>query len=275
MSATPGQIIDILLRSRALLKTMPVRVYLPPYYDDYSMHYPVVYLLHPWESDHTFWTDQLGLHTLADHLVHTGTIPPFIAVMPQGDKSFFINAEDPGGDFSMVLRLDPDHFEGALEGYGDYGDYLIQDVITNIEKVYRVRGERNCRVIAGIGMGATGAAVQALSVSDRFGAVGIHSPTLFTTHRLGPPWIFGLGDAAAFAPRDPITLARKLDSSTDLAIYLDCGLDDDRLDLAGALHDALSDRGVPHTYINRPGHYDVSYWQAQLAEYLGFYAARW
>ncbi len=275
MPPVSGSLVDRVFRSRALYRSMRLHVYLPPRYGESDLRYPVAYLLHPWGCDETYWTDAINLPTVADRLIDAGALPPFVAVMPQGDKSFFVNAEDPGGDFSPVTRLDPDYFEKALDGFGDYGDYLLEDVIPTVEKKFRIRTDRDSRAIAGISMGGAGAAVLAFTHPEQFCAVGIHSPALFTEERLGPPWIFGLGDPDAFASRDPLHLVGQLDPRDSLRIYVDCGLDDDLAPAVGALHDALTGRGIRHTYVTRPGPHHREYWGANLAEYLGFYAAGW
>ena len=275
MDTITGRLIDETVRSRALYRPMRLHIYLPPGYDGSRGHYPAVYLLHPWGEDERYWTECLRLHEVANLLIEARALPPFIGVMPQGDKSFFVNAEDPGGDYSPVLRLDPGHFEGALNGYGDYGDYVLEDVIPFVERKLRVRAERAARVIAGLSMGAAGAAVLAFTYPTTFGAVGIHSPVLFGERRLGPPWIFGLGDPDAFARRDPTHLARTLDPRTCPSLYLDCGQQDEHAAATKALHETLSARGIRHVYASRPGRNDAVYWQTHLAEYLGFYAAGW
>ncbi len=254
---------------------MQLHLYLPPDYAEDDTLYPVIYLLHPWGQEGGWWTDTLRLHEVADRLIAAGAIPPFVAVMPQGDKSFFINAADPGGDFTPILRIDPQFFEGALEGYGDYADYLLGEAIPFVERKYAVRFDPAGRVIAGISMGGAGAAALAFTHPEMFGAVGIHSPALFTSLRLGPPWIFGLGDPQALAERDPVHLAKRLARNSRLRIYLDCGLDDEMIEPVADLHFALVERGISHTYLCRPGSHDLSYWSAHLAEYLGFYTAGW
>lgn len=275
MDRTSGQVTGLTFRSRALLKSMRLNIYLPPGYEAGARRYPVAYLLHPWGEDETYWTDALRLHEVADHLIERGMLPPFVAVMPQGDKSFFINAEDPGGDFSLLTSFDPEFFAGAMDGYGDYGDYLIEDVIPEVERRLLVQPGSASRVLAGVSMGAAGAAVLAFTYPEMFSAVGIHSPMLYDSERLGPPWIFGFGDPLAFARRDPVHLARQLDANTGLRIYLDCGRADDHITPVEVLHRALLAGGVRHVYQRRRGAHSLDYWRAHLAEYLGFYAAGW
>jgi enterochelin esterase-like enzyme len=275
MMQSEGLIQDHTLSSRALKRSMRARVYLPPRYEDFTLRYPVIYLLHPWGADEGFWTDTLDFHHLADRLILPGILPPFIAVMPQGDKSFFVDAAHPGGDFSSIVRLDPEYYQGALEGAGRYGEHLLEDVMPFVEKNFRARSDRAGRVIAGVGMGAAGAAVLAFSHLGRFGAVGIHSPTLFDDWHTGPPWIFGLGDREASNRRDPIRLAGALRRDSGLQIYLDCGVEDEMSEPVANLHWALTDCGSPHTYVSQPGDHSPAYWSAHLAEYLGFYAGGW
>src|SRR5688572_8231787 len=189
--STAGQVKDLVIRSGALIRQMRVQVYLPPNYGERRARYPVIYLLHDWGADERFWSDALALPVIADHLINAEAVPPFVAVMPQGDKSFFINAANPHGNFAPIVRLDPDYFAGALEGCGDYADFLLDDVMCAVEQRFSVRTDRAARVIAGAGMGGAGAAVLGFQNPDLFGAVGIHSPMLFSSDRHGPPWIFG------------------------------------------------------------------------------------
>jgi enterochelin esterase-like enzyme len=217
----------------------------------------------------------LEAHLLADRLINTGTIPPFIAIMPQGDKSFFVDAARSEGDFSSIVRLDPEYYAGALEGSGRYGEHLLEDVIPFVDKTLRTLPDRASRAIGGLDMGATGAAVLAFSHASTFGAVGIHSPTLFDDWRAGPPWIFGLGDREADARLNPIALAGRLHPQSDLRVYLDCGLDDEMCDPVAKLHATLDESGVSHTFVSPPGDHSPAYWAEHLAEYFGFYAGGW
>lgn len=276
MDSLRGKLVDSTLHSYELNKEMRLHLYLPPGYDsDSTQSYPVLYLLHAWGVDEYYWCEELAFHRAADLLIAAGTVPPFIAVMPQGDKSYFIDAADPGGDYSMIVRLNPDQYSDALNGYGDYGAYMLTEMIPAIRDRYHVRTDRGGQVIAGIGMGATGASVLAFTNPDTFGGVGIHSPTLFDEHELGPPWIFGLGDAEAFAQRDPLHLARNLKPDNAPRVFLDCGADDDIVERVRDLHQTLDWCGIQHTFACRAGKHHTAYWQKHLARYIGFYSAGW
>ncbi len=270
-----GTLVHLTIRSYELVREMRLIVYLPPLYGKYPLSYPALYLLHPWGADEHYWVEEIGLCETADHLIERGAVPPFVGVMPQGDKSFFIDAANPRGDYRGITRLDPVHFAGALEGCGDYGCYLLNDVLGEVERRYAVRRDRAGRVIAGVGMGGAGAGVLAFSHPELFGAVGMHSPTLFDKTRLGPPWLFGLGDEAAFTQRDPVSLAMRLDRRRCPRIFLDHGLEDEAASACVALHDVLEARGLTHVYHSRTGQSSADVWRGCLAEYLGFYAAGW
>jgi enterochelin esterase-like enzyme len=275
MQVISGTVKSATFQSRALCKPMRLSLYLPPGYRDSDRACPVLYLLHDWGWTEGSWFDLLDFSAAADRLISAGAVPPFIAAMPQGDKSFFIDAADPDGSYETLIRFDPAHYEGALEGCGFYGEYLLEDVLPFVERKFRVLARPSMRALGGIGMGATGAAALALSKPGVFSKVGMHSPLLYDRPGMGPPWIFGLSDEAAFRARDPRHLAETAPLSDFPAMYLDTGIDDDSADLTGSLHNILTRRGVKHTYRAHSGGHDLAIWQDHLAEYLGFYTAGW
>ncbi len=266
-----GSIVHTAVYCRRLMRRLKVDVYLPPYYDETRMRYPVVYLLHPWGADQAFWHQALGLRETADSLALVGAVPPFIAVMPQGDRSYFIDAADRDERYRFLMDFNPQRFAGALEGCGQYGSFIMEDLVPFIEKTFRVRSGWRGRAIGGIGMGGTGAAVIAFSGRDRFLAVGLHSPDLFDEEHPPLPWIFGLPHQDDYASRDPIVLARALDGEHAPQIYLDTGYQDDTYLQVNALHIALDVRGIPHAYSRHPGRMDIAAWREKLPHYLGFY----
>lgn len=272
-----SEIHDHLIPSNAVGQTMRVRVVTPPDYDP-SRRYPVVYLLHLWGRDERYWTDRLSAHLKLEEGVAAGTLPPMILAMPQGDKSFYLNAADPPGvDWAGSLYFGTsEFFHRALELYGNYGDYLLKEAIPFVEQTYPVRTDRAGRAIGGLSQGAAGAAVHAFTDPARFCAVGIHSPALFGDDFPGPPWIFGLNDPTAFALRDPASVAtRYVTSFNQPRIWLDCGWDDPMRERVDHLHRTLCGLNVAHDYHMRPGGHDGTYWRERVGDYLAFYAREW
>jgi len=263
-------------RSAILGRAMRFQVYTPPGYEDSQAAYPVLYLLHRWGSDEREWTERLRVHEVADRLISRGDVPPFLIVMPQGHKSFFLNAAAPQGDYSAILESDPVFFKDALTGCGNYEDYLLEEVIPHVEATYRVLADREHRAIGGVSMGGHGALTLALRHPDLFSTVGAHSPALFE-ESFYPPWLYG--DLAGFAERDPVHLASSRQWAAGrvplLRVYLDCGSEDVLLPRVEVLHRALLEHGLAHEYHLYPGGHNSSYWRLHLEEYLRFYAAGW
>lgn len=269
---------DHLVPSDAVGQVMRLRVAIPPDYDP-ARTYPVVYLLHLWGRDETFWTDRLAAHIRLAEGVAAGALPPFILAMPQGDKSFYLNAADPPGiDWAhSPYNAEGAFYHNAFELYGNYGDYLLKEAIPFVEAEYPVRTDCEGRAIGGLSMGGTGAAVHAFTDPARFGAVGLHSPGVFPGQGQGPPpWIFGIDDDEAFALRDPGSVAARFVTPNDQPrIWLDCGWDDPLREPVESLHRRLLDQGLAHDYHLWPGPHDGSYWVQHVRDYLAFYARLW
>ncbi len=281
MSPMPAEsaIHDHLLPSNAVGSVMRIRVVTPPGYDP-QREYPVVYLLHLWGSHERFWTDRLAAHVRLAEGVAAGSLPPMILAMPQGDKSFYLNAADPPG---IVWEDSPyndasEYYYDGFDCYGNYGDYLLKEAIPFVEEHYPVRRDRDGRAIGGLSMGGTGAAVHAFTDPARFSAVGLHGPAVFydPDGPGAPPWIFGIDDAGAFAQRDPLHLARRfVTPAGQPRLWLDCGWDDPLRISIETLHCELLGMGLAHDYHLWPGGHDGAYWVQHVADYLAFYARGW
>ncbi|MBN2470133.1 MAG: esterase family protein [Anaerolineae bacterium] len=270
---------DHMMPSNAVGSVMRIRVVTPPGYDP-AQEYPVLYLLHLWGSHERFWTDRLAVHARLEEGIAAGTLPPMIIAMPQGDKSFYINAADPPG---IIWEDSPhndasEYFYDGFDCYGNYGDYLLKEAIPYVEEHYPVRTDRAGRAIGGLSMGAAGAAVHAFTDPGRFCAVGMHGLAVFYREDGpgAPPWIFGIDDEDAFARRDPSALAgRFVTRKNQPRIWVDCGWDDPLRANVEIFHDALLEMGLAHDYHIWPGGHDGAYWSQYVSDYLRFYARGW
>lgn len=274
-----GSLHDLELDSQATGRPMTIRVVLPlDYRPNSSAPYPVLYFLHPWGLSPRYLTDKLLMHRHLWHGIRQEAWPPFVIIMPEGGRSFYLNAADPPGhNWNEILAGSPHFFENALEQYGRYGDYLLNEVIPTVEQLYPVRTDRKGRAIGGISMGGAAAALHAFAHPDLFCAVGIHSPALFSgpwSNGGAPPWIFGL-ERESFAARNPADVARLLAPERQPRIFLDTGQDDPMREQVEHLHEVLSSCGLRHHFAIEAGGHNKHFWEPRMPQYLAFYAAEW
>ena len=274
-----GRVLDCEIQSQAIGRPMRLKVVLPPGYDRAKRVCPVLFFLHPWGLDPDYLVNKLRIHTHLWAGVAEGSLAPMVIALPAGEKSFFINAADPPGhDWSSMVDFDSRFFEHALQQYGRYGDYLLDEIIPYVEDHFHVRRDRAGQAIGGISLGGAAAAVHAFQNPGRFCALGIHSPALFFWTEEGtvaPPWIFGV-DRTSFAARNPADLARKVaDSSSIPRIYLDTGDADPMLPQVLHLHRELNRAGLAHEFAVNPGEHNKTYWEPQMRSYLAFYSREW
>ena len=130
-------------------------IYLPMGYDDEenaSRRYPLVLWLHGMrESLRRFRSEGAGVY---DNLLKQHKIPDMILVTPSVGRQ-------------------PVYMNGARNG--DQEDLILKDVLSHVEKNYRVMKERHARAIMGVSMGAMAALKMALRHPDVFGSVAVHS----------------------------------------------------------------------------------------------------
>ena len=234
---------------------------LPPSYDaQATRHYPVLYFLHGLGENEQILIAAGGL-SLIEELWEQKQIGEFLIVTPAAGSSFYINSRD---------------------GRMRYEDFMVQEFLPFIEKHYRVRTGRASRGISGVSMGGYGALHLAFRHPDLFGSVATHSAALIEKlpSDIGDnPGIGRLLERPFGSPPDPvfwdrespITLARTANLSR-LAIYFDCGAQDDLgLDAGNrALDRVLTARHIAHEFHLYPGGHNWEYFAAHLPASLEF-----
>jgi S-formylglutathione hydrolase FrmB len=226
-------------------------------------------------------------------------------VMPDGDNNFYIDSamvEDYDGcmtkGIGMFAPIQP--HEWTCVHASNYATYIVDDLIGWVDGHYRTIAAREGRAIAGLSMGGYGALELGMRFTDKFAAAASHSGVdalLYESpypYPTGHPeqvkqladvtkwgegggmmteWIRGVfgTDRDAWVALDPITLAGKL-LPGKLAIYLDCGTEDDfNLNNAAAyLHDVLTARKIDHAFFLGPGRHDFEFWSARVPFSLAF-----
>ena len=129
---------------------IPFHVYLPPCYDPQGEPYPLLVLLHGQSDTSELWI-RMGIQSLADDLIVSGEVPPFVILMPT--EAYYLQ------DF--------------LESV--FGQALFVDLLPWVENEYAVSTDRNCRALGGISRGAAWSALLGIENWENFSAIGTHS----------------------------------------------------------------------------------------------------
>lgn len=144
-----GYHIDTSFYSEALQENKMVDIYFPPGYNENpDMHYSVIYYLHGWMGNQNTMNEMIGT---MEYLINNGTIEPVIMV---------------GADNS------PDPFDGSMYMnsiiWGNYEDYMINDLISWVESSFRAYPSRDHRALLGISMGGYGTFRYGILHKDKF-----------------------------------------------------------------------------------------------------------
>lgn len=135
--------------------TTKVRVLLPVGYAS-GADYPVVYLLHGFNSDYQGWSNMNHENDPSDTLEANTRNANVVFVMPDGDSS---------GGFYSNWYSNPD---GMMR---DWETYHIDQLIPWVEANFKVKKTRAGRAISGLSMGGFGASSYASRHPDLFAGV--------------------------------------------------------------------------------------------------------
>ena len=236
---------DVNFRSAALEREMPYRVFLPTKILA-GQKLPVVYLLHGNGGSLRNWSDYSNVSRYA--------ALGLILVMAEGNSSYFMNAVEKPKD--------------------KYEDYLVQDLIGDVESRFPVKPGRANRAIVGVSMGGFAAVTLALRQPDMFGFAGAISPAIdvperqFTWRRasqwLGFRSIFGPWGSAERDARDPFVLLRSAKPESTPYIYLTAGEQEPLREPIERFAARLQVRGVAYEFHTKPGGHDWAEWDEQI-----------
>jgi S-formylglutathione hydrolase FrmB len=232
------------LYSPALDAELPYFIYLPPDYDTAARRYPTLYMLHGASASYEEWL-AYGFVDAVDQMIVAHEIQPLIVVLPQGDFGYWVNQVDDGPR---------------------WGDYVAEDLVREINTLYRAAPRALRRGVGGLSMGGHGALQLAFHHPDAFGVVGAHSPSLREDDGVIPV----LGHGEEWEQRDPIALASTASGIEGLKIYIDIGTADAYFPRAELLRDTLRTRGLDPQWRAQDGR-EHGDWVDYVQDYLRFY----
>lgn len=263
LSAQTGKVMDNLsMPSKILKMDRKFAVYLPPDYETSQRSYPVLYLLHGFGDDQTGWVQFGEVQYIADKAINEGKATPMVIIMPDANtgKVGYVN------DFRGEWR---------------YEDFFFGELMPYVEKIFRIKGEKDYRAIAGLSMGGEGTFIYAL-----------HHPELFSSAcplsaGTGPKNIEEVGKYNLWQAANGISgperekyynnygvlnLINNISEKDRKAVrwYIDCGDDDFLFEGNSLVHIAMRKKEIPHEFRIRDGGHTWSYWRSALPVVLEF-----
>ncbi len=151
-SISHGEVEEFDFQSTVLHNSRRVYVYMPPNYEQAkTSRYPVMYV-----HDGGEYLTRARLTTVLDNLIHSGDIPPLMAVM-----------------------MDPVDRLREYWANDDYARFLEEEVIPHIDSHYRTIDHRDARGTMGASMGGLISTYLGLAYPHLFSKVGGQSSALF------------------------------------------------------------------------------------------------
>jgi len=218
--------------SKAIGDTRAFYIYTPPQYQQNSTRrFPVLYLLHGNNDTAAGWTDVGKANFILDNLIAERKAVPMIVVMPWGHAAPY-NARQTNNT--------------AL-----FERYLVEDLIPQVEKKYRVAKGRENRALVGLSMGG-GQSLQ----------IGFERLDLFSA----------LGAFSAAVPNDFETQFKALlENSSETngklkLLWMGCGEQDEIFNRTVRLDEILNAHKIHHTFIRLEGRHNYAVWRKCLAQ---------
>ena len=238
---------DVSFHSAALNRVMSYRVLLPAAMPP-GTKLPAVYLLHGGNGGFRDWSNDSDVARFAEE--------GLILVMPEGDESYYTNSAEHPQD--------------------RYEDYIVNDLIADVETRFPVASGQEKRAVVGVSMGGFGAVNLALRHPNLFAFVGGLSSAIdvpsrpFSFHRIGQ-WrhhesIFGPWGSSTRRDNDPFVLAHFADPAKVPYFFLTCGDREGLLPANRRFTKLLQERGFHYEFHVVSGGHDWNQWNARLED---------
>lgn len=240
----------VLTYSPSMKKEIRAVVITPNTYDNVTQ-FPVVYLLHGYSGDYSTWTKT------SDEAKEMADQYNFIVVCPDGDYSSW-------------------YLDSPMDSTSRYETYIAKELVEWIDSNFKTIPKREARAITGLSMGGHGGLFLAFRHQEVYGACGSMSGGV-DIRPFPNNWEMKkhLGEQRTHPENwENNTVIKMLHLLTPdaLAITIDCGTEDFFYDVNVRLHDELTYRNIPHTFISRPGAHNWDFWKISVKYHSQFFA---
>lgn len=250
LAAKASKVDTLMVRSISMKKDVQVIVVAPDIATkEGGMPCPVIYLLHGYGGDATSWlTIKPELSKIADE-------KGLIFVCPDGKNNWYWNSPK-----NPMVK---------------YETFISSELVKYIDKYYKTIANRKGRAITGLSMGGHGALWNAFRHQSVFGAAGSTSGGV-DIRPFPKNWemIKQLGELTSNRKLwDEHTVINQIDLLTDgnLAIIIDCGVNDFFLEVNKNFHQCLLNKKISHDFILRPGAHNANYWNNSIDYQILFF----
>lgn len=250
-NAWAGQrvVTDALFHSQALGRDMKYSLILPRDYERTNRRYPVLYLLHGLHGNHLDWITRTDLARYAEPL-------EFIIVMPDADDSWYTNS--------------------AAVAEDRYEEYIVKDVVAEIDSKYRTLRSRQGRAAAGLSMGGYAAMKFALRYPAQFSIAGSLSGALNAPldldateeYRQQLVKVFGESGSQTRDDNDVFALAKAASPSALPYLFISCGSADQFLNTNRDFVATIQKQKIAYEYHEYPGRHAWDYWDTHIQDFL-------
>ena len=263
ISATAGKIVTDSIFSKNLNCWQKYNVYLPTGFEKSAKQYPVVYLLHGLYGNYSNWDKSGGMKLIADELIGTGEACEMVIVMPNAGDSDVRNYQN--GYFNV-------------EGW-PYENFFYNEFLPEVEKKYRIIGDKEHRAVMGLSMGGGGSVVYCQRHPDMFSSC--YAMSAWLDNKMGQ--VGGKNQkkdklfivCQSVSDNSAIDFVEKADEATVKKLrtvkwFIDCGDDDFLMDLSVLLYQKMRDKKIKAELRINNGVHNWEYWHLALRNALPF-----
>ena len=238
----------VFVYSGKMQKDVPAIVVIPESKEKVKK-YPSVYLLHGYGGSFMDWSSHMDLRPLAEKY-------QCIIICPDGAKASW-------------------YLDSPEVKESQYETFVAVELIQFIDLNFPTIKSREKRVVTGLSMGGHGALFLAIRHPEKFSVAGSMSGVVDLPNssvkkelavKLGPYEEY----PARWNDNSIVNMMEEI-RTANLALLIDCGVDDYFIGDNRNLHQRLLDAKIDHDYIERPGKHSWDYWTRVLEYHLLFF----